>query len=166
MVKYLYDIQWLDEFFLVTKGTKHEHVYNFGIKLRGDGLPPSRQKTKSCLRRIFWIGHHMSKHGIKLNLENSEASAQSKPRQHKNLKCCFWVVLETTKNYRDELVNKKKKSIRNEEQDKYEKLEKRYKCFWHFTRPIKETFITTDTCHMGLGATTERLAFETTRICK
>ena len=160
---------WLDDIIVTTRGTKAEHIKELEKvleKLENGGYRASIKKTEIGLKETVWIGHHISKDGIKPNNEKTDAiSKLNPPKTPKELKSFLGAVqyfakfTENLSKMTDGLRRLLKKDTpwnwNTDRQKEFETLKQKIinlPCLAHYSVE-RENIITTDACNTGLGGT-------------
>ena len=72
---------WIDDIIIVTRGEKSEHIKRVEetlTDLQDAGYRAGKEKTEFCLKETVWLGHHISKDGIKPNEEKTLPNNKSR----------------------------------------------------------------------------------------
>ena len=158
---------WLDDIIIVTRGTKEEHtrkLYSVLTKLENEGYKASKKKSKFYQKETIWLGHTISRDGIRPNKEKTDAiNKLEPPTNSKALKSFLGAIQyfanfmsnlsEKTDNMR-QLLKKRTKwewtTDRNSDFNKIKQELTSLPCLAHYNGN-KENIVTTDACKTGLG---------------
>ena len=158
---------WIDDILIVTRGEKSEHIKRVEetlTELQDGGYRAGEDKTEFCLKETVWLGHHISKHGIKPNKEKTLPITNLEHlRSPKELKSFLGVVQYFSKFIKDlsKLTDRMRQLLKKDTEWKWtEEREDDFKrvketlaelpCLAHYS-PKREKIITTDTSKHGLG---------------
>ena len=159
---------WIDDIIIVTRGEKSEHIKRVEetlTELQDAGYRAGKEKTEFCLKETVWLGHHISKSGIKPNEEKTlPITNLEHPRNPKELKSFLGAVQYFAKFIKDlsKLTDRMRQLLKkNTEWEWTEERENDFRkvketlaelpCLTHFS-PKRENIITTDASKHGLGA--------------
>ena len=159
---------WLDDIIIVTRGnmTEHlEHVEEILKLLQDGGYRAGKNKTEFCLQETVWLGHHISRDGIKPNEEKTlPITKLNHPKNPKELKSFLGAVQYFSKFIKDlskltdrmrQLLRKNVKwewtEERNNDFTTVKETLSKLPCLAHYS-PSRENIITTDASKNGLGA--------------
>ena len=160
---------WLDDIICVTNGTIEEHereLLEVLTKLHEADYRASERKTELFKKELTCLGYLINQKGVKPIQDKTEAIIKFKaPTNTKELKSFLGSIQHLSKFLNN--LSKKTDRMRNllekdvnwewtkEINDDFEQLKKEITeapCLAHFD-PKKDTFITTDACNTGIGAT-------------
>ena len=160
---------WLDDIICVTNGTIEEHERELRevlTKLQKAGYRASERETELFKKELIWLGYLINQKVVKPIQDKTEAITKLKaPTNTKVLKSFLGSIQHLSKflNNLSKKTDRMKKLLKidvkwewtKEMNDDFEQLKKEITeapCLAHFD-PKKDSFITTDACNTGLGAT-------------
>ena len=159
---------WIDDIIIVTRGEKSEHIKRIEetlTELQDAGYRAGKDKTEFCLKETVWLGHHISKDGIKPNEEKTlPITNLEHPNNPKELKSFLGAVQYFSKFIKDlsKLTDRMRQLLKKDTEWEWtEERESDFKkvketlaelpCLTHYS-PKRENIITTDASKHGLGA--------------